>query len=73
MLPDIQNMTMGELVDLLAQETQKFTQLMMEKEKSPEYETTKNLVQQIQAIIAVRKHLSQGEEEPGVNKQVSNL
>jgi len=55
MLQDYTNMPTANLMDLLAAETQKFTQLMADKEFSPEYEESKNIIQQIQAAINSRK------------------
>ena len=57
MRPDYQNMTTANLVDLLAQETQKFTQFMMDKKYGEEYETCKQVIQQIQAAISSRQEL----------------
>ena len=51
MMPNFNNMPTSHLVDLLAQETQKFTQLMMDKEFTPEYEECKRTIQCIQAAI----------------------
>lgn len=55
MFPDYQNIPLANLVDLLSQETQKFTQLMMEKKRDAEYEESKLRIQQLQAAIAARK------------------
>jgi hypothetical protein len=57
MHPDFQNMTTSNLVDLLAQETQKFTQFMAEKQFGQEYEECKHLIQQIQSIISSRQDI----------------
>jgi hypothetical protein len=59
MRPDYQNMTTANLVDLLAQETQKFTQLMMDKKYGEEYEACKQVIQQIQAAISSRQELAE--------------
>ena len=55
MIPAYQHMSMEELVDLLAQKTQKFTQLLVEKEFNEEYKESKNAIQQILAEIELRK------------------
>ena len=74
MLTDYQNMTTANLVDLLAQETQKITQFMMDKEYGKDYEQCKQVIQQLQAAIAFRRgqtgttndtgepHFTQGEQ-----------
>ena len=54
-LDEYNNMNTANLVDLLAQETQKFTQLMTEKEFTPEYEEIKNNIKLIQGIIEFRQ------------------
>lgn len=63
MHPDYQNTPLASLVDLLSQETQKFTQLMMEKKRDAEYEESKSRIQQLQAAIAAKK-TEQAEKEP---------
>ena len=63
MLPDYQNIPLANLVDMLSQETQKFTQLMMEKKRDAEYEESKSRIQQLQAAIAARKE-QHSEEDP---------
>ena len=50
-----QNMTMEELVDILAQKTRKFTQLMVYKDFGNEYKECKQAIQQILAEIEIRK------------------
>ena len=54
MFTDYNNMATANLVDLLAQETQKFTQLMSESRFSQEYEDCKGTIHQIQAVIESR-------------------
>lgn len=54
-LDEYNNMNTANLVDLLAQETQKFTQLMTEKEFTPEYEEIKSTIKLIQEIIEFRQ------------------
>jgi len=48
-------MATANLVDLLAQETQRFTQLMAENRFSQEYEECKGVIHQIQAVIESRR------------------
>ena len=55
MLPAYQNTTMEELVDILAQKTQKFTHLLVEKNFDGEYKEAKEAIQQILAEIELRK------------------
>ena len=55
MSEDLQNMTMEELVDILAQKTQRFTQLLVYKDFGNEYKECKQAIQQILAEIEIRK------------------
>jgi len=55
MIEDRQNLTMEELVDILAQKTQKFTQLLVYKDFGNEYKECKQAIQQILAEIEIRK------------------
>jgi hypothetical protein len=64
MLPDYQNMTTSNLVDLLAQETEKFTQLMMDKKFGNEYEDCKQVIHQLQALITLRI------DTPGLDRDI---
>lgn len=50
-----QKMTMEELVDILAQKTQRFTQLLVYKDFGNEYKKCKQAIQQILAEIEIRK------------------
>ena len=50
-----QNMTMEELVDILAQKTQKFTQLLGYKDFGNEYKECKEAIRQVIAEIELRK------------------
>ena len=52
---NLQNMTKEELVDILAQKTQKFTQLLVYKNFGSEYKECKEAIQQIIAEIELRK------------------
>ena len=55
MIEDRQNMTMEELVDILAQKTEKFTQLLAHKDFGKEYKECKQGIKQILAEIETRK------------------
>jgi nucleoid DNA-binding protein len=55
MIPGCQKMTMAELVDILAQKTQKFTQLLVDKKFDDEYRRCKEAIQQVLAEIELRK------------------
>ena len=55
MMEDHQNMTMEELVDILAQKTQRFTQLLVYKDFGKEYKECKQAIQQILSEIEIRK------------------
>ena len=51
----LKNMTKEELVDILAQKTEKFTQLLVYKDFGNEYKEYKEAIQQILAEIELRK------------------
>ena len=55
MIEDRQNMTTEQLVDILAQKTEKFTQLMVFKNFGDEYVECKAAIQQILTEIELRK------------------
>ena len=55
MIEDRQNMTKEELVDILAQKTERFTQLLVYKDFGNEYKECKQAIQQILAEIEIRK------------------
>ena len=55
MREELQNMTMEELVDILAQKTQKFTQLLVYKNFGIEYKECKEAIQEILTEIEIRK------------------
>jgi len=57
MMEDCQNMTMDQLVDILAQKTQKFTQLLVYKDFGNEYKECKEAIQQILAEIELRRKI----------------
>jgi hypothetical protein len=67
MMEERQNMTMDQLVDILAQKTEKFTQLLVYKDFGNEYKECKEAIQQILAEIETRKGItSQQEQAPSV-------
>lgn len=53
--PPYKNLSIEELVDLLAQKTQDFTQLLVEKKFNEKYNSTKESIRQILAEIELRK------------------
>ena len=55
MIEDRQNLTMEDLVDILAQKTGRFTQLLVYKDFGKEYKECKAAIQQILAEIEIRK------------------
>lgn len=55
MSENLQNMTREGLVDILAQKTQKFTQLLVYKDFGIEYKECKEAIRQVIAEIEVRK------------------
>jgi len=55
MIENSQHLTMEELVDILAQKTQRFTQLLVYKDFGNEYKECKDAMQYILAEIEVRK------------------
>ena len=55
MMEDLQKLTMNQLVDILAQKTQKFTQLLVHKNFGNEYVECKEGIQQILSEIEIRK------------------
>lgn len=62
MVPAFKNLSLEELVDLLAQKTQVFTQLMVEKNFSEEYKEAKTEIQQILSEIESRKESSRSQD-----------
>jgi hypothetical protein len=52
---DLQNLTKEELVDILAQKTGRFTQLLVYKNFGNEYKECKQAIQQILTEIELRK------------------
>ena len=55
MLPDYQNMSTDSLMELLAHQTEKLTELLAGKKFDAEYEKCKDGIKQIQVIIDIRK------------------
>jgi hypothetical protein len=55
MIPDCQNMPMDELVDILAQKTQQFTQLLVYKDFGDEYRECKEFIQHLLLEIEKKK------------------
>ena len=64
MIENIQNMTRDELVDILAEKTQKFTQLLVYKDFGNEYKECKEAIQHILAEIELRKEITITGENP---------
>ena len=64
MIEDRQNMTMDQLVDVLAQKTQKFTQLLVYKDFGTAYKECKESIQQILAEIELRKKINMPNVDP---------
>ena len=52
-----QNMTMEELVDILAQKTERFTHLLANKNFGDEYKGYKKVIQEILGEIELRKEM----------------
>ena len=61
MIDDRQNMTKEQLVDILAQKTEKFTRLLVYKDFGNEYKECKEAIQQILAEIELRKISTAGQ------------
>ena len=58
MIEDRQNMTVEELVDILAQKTEQFTKLLACKDFGNEYKECKQAIKQILAEIEIRKGIT---------------
>ena len=71
MMEDRQNMTRDQLVDILAQKTGKFTQLLMYKDFGKEYKDCKKAIQQILAEIELRKGNNLQNIDPFLNRSNS--
>ena len=61
-----QNMVMEQLVEILAQKTLKYTQLLVYKDFGEEYKECKETIRQILAEIELRKEISG--KEPGIKE-----
>lgn len=78
MLPDYKNMSTESLMELLARETEKLTELLAGKKFDAEYEKCKEGIKQMQVIIDIRKGISATPkaifERPGSNpvSQIQN-
>jgi len=63
MMEERQYMTMDQLVDILAQKTEKFTQLLVYKDFGNEYKECKEAIQQILAEIETRKGITSQQKQ----------
>jgi hypothetical protein len=54
MTREFQDMSVENLVELLSQNTVKFTHLMMDGQFSEEYDSCKAIIQELQEIISLR-------------------
>ena len=68
MIKDSQNMAMEELVDILAQMTQKYTQLLVYKDFGNEYKECKEAIQHILAEIELRKENTVPGQNPAASR-----
>jgi hypothetical protein len=73
MIEDRQNLTMEELVDILAQKTGRFTQLLVYKDFGKEYNDCKAAIQQILEEIELRKGNNIQNSDPLPNQSNSNV
>jgi len=62
MIENCQNMAVDELVDILAQKTQKFTQLLVYKDFGNEYRECKEAIQYLLGEIERRKETTVSEQ-----------
>ena len=62
MIENCQNMAVDELVDILAQKTQKFTQLLVYKDFGNEYRECKEAIQYLLGEIERRKETTASEQ-----------
>ena len=69
----LQKMTMDQLVDILAQKTGKFTQLLVYKNFGKEYKECKEAIQQILAEIELRKGNNLQNIDPFLNQSNSGV
>jgi hypothetical protein len=54
MTREFEDMSVENLVELLSQNTVKFTHLMMDRQFSEEYESCKAIIQELQEIISLK-------------------
>ena len=73
MSEDLQNMTKEELVDILAQKTGKFTQLLVYKNFGNEYKECKETIRQILAEIELKKENNIQNTDPLPNQSNSTV
>ena len=73
MSEDLQKMTKEELVDILAQKTGRFTQLLVYKDFGNEYKECKEAIQQILAEIELRKEAIIQNTDPLPNQSNSTV
>jgi len=73
MIEDHQNLTMEELVDILAQKTGRFTQLLVYKDFGKEYKECKAAIQQILEEIELRKGNNIQNTDPLPNQSSSTV
>ena len=71
MIEDRQNMPMEELVDILAQKTQRFTQLLVYKDFGIEYKECKEVIRLILVEIELRKENNIQNTDPLPNQSNS--
>jgi hypothetical protein len=65
MSEEYRNLSLEELVDVLAQKTQKFTQLLVEKSFNEAYKQSKEDIQRILTEIELRKDTAAKETTTG--------
>ena len=58
MLPDYQNLSTENLMELLASETEKLTRLLAEKKFDDQYNQCKDGIRQMQVLIEMRKEVT---------------
>lgn len=73
MIEERKNMTRDQLVDILAQKTQRFTQLMVYKDFGNEYKECKKAIQQILAEIELRKQINVRNIDPVLDQSNSTV
>ena len=71
MSEDLQNMSREELVDILAQKTGRFTQLLVYKDFGIEYKECKEVIRKILAEIEIKKENNIQNTDPFLNQSNS--